>query len=116
THTYITNGTFTVTLIASNCLSSDTFTSVVEIASVGIEDEYQEKVKIIYDQSLDLLHVDMMENHGRWTIMDLQGRTLSQGQFIAGKNELSMNLYPNGIYLFRTEVKGIPFVFRFAKY
>lgn len=110
-HQYWQNGEFTVTLTAtSDDCGSDTFSDVVIITGVGIDDRDQQTFEIFPNPTAGALNIFFQKNMDQAGIrvFDLQGRTVFSSQLnINGKASafLDPDLKP-GLYLVEVQMDG----------
>ncbi|MEZ4773696.1 MAG: PKD domain-containing protein [Bacteroidia bacterium] len=115
-HTYTVNGTYTVSLIASNCLNNDTTSVEVTILSVGLAGQISPDLKIYYEEETEQLHLEVIQGKGNWRLMDVQGRYLGEGRLLPGRQEVNLAGQARGVYVLRSELSGVSGVLRFVRH
>ncbi|UPT67205.1 MAG: PKD domain-containing protein [Sphingobacteriales bacterium JAD_PAG50586_3] len=105
-HQYNSDGTYTVTLIATNACGNDTITQQVYVAKTGLNDNYAQAVKIIPGADYSTYYVDLGSNaclDVDVMINDISGRMLQQGKLYYGGNgfagPVDLSGYSAGMYL-----------------
>lgn len=115
THTYTANGTYTVSLIASNCLNSDTTSVEVTILTVGLAGQINPDLNVYYEAETEHLRIEVIQGKGSWQLMDVQGRYLGGGQLLPGSQEVNLAGQAKGVYILRSELSGAPGIMRFVR-
>jgi Zn-dependent metalloprotease len=113
-HTYASPGIYTVTLIATNCVSSDTTTILMNILPNGIAENLIPASFSVYpNPAQNLLHVSftLQDNENvKLQLTDITGKLVREINPLAtkGENNLSLNLegIDNGIYFLNIYSNG----------
>lgn len=102
THTYANPGSYTVTLVASNCIFSDTLTLTVQIGpAASIEQSYASSFNIFPNPTQNVLSVtglDAAENHA-FQIFDVAGRPVFMGTLQGTQGSIDVSSLSAGIYV-----------------
>jgi len=108
THTYTSNGTYTITLIVSNpCGFTDTFTQTITITDLGTVDvatAQTNRTIIIYPNPIqEFIKVHIGDEHAskdlRFIIRDLTGKTLISTKITTSGQSVDVSSLPAGTYL-----------------
>jgi len=107
-HTYTANGTYTVTLIASNQCGSDTITNIISIAT-GLEEnsdlitveifpnpsngQYQVKIKGVDFENTEL------------ELFNLTGEIVFKTQLVRSETLIDISFQPNGVYFVKLKTE-----------
>jgi len=108
-HTYTTDGTYTITLIASNNCGSDTTTSSVTVQQVGINDIFVNTTSLVPNPTNNFSQLNFnLKTSAQVSVevLDISGRVLEttkRGQMNAGENSVIINVGQDasGTYLVR---------------
>lgn len=78
-HTYTSNGTYTVSLIAINALGSDTATSQVIVSTIGLNTYRENKIDVYPNPSSGIINIQLDKNdvHGI-TLYELSGKIIHE--------------------------------------
>ncbi|MFN4811452.1 MAG: PKD domain-containing protein [Bacteroidota bacterium] len=102
THTYANPGSYTVTLVASNCIFSDTLTLTVQIGpAASIEQSNASSFNIFPNPTQNVLSVtglDAAENHA-FQIFDVAGRPVLMGTLQGTQGSIDVSSLSAGIYV-----------------
>ncbi len=102
THTYANPGSYTVTLVASNCIFSDTLTLTVQIGpAASIEQSNASSFNIFPNPTQNVLSVtglDAAENHA-FQIFDVAGRPVLMGKLQGTQSSIDVSSLSAGIYV-----------------
>ena len=102
THTYANPGSYTVTLVASNCIFSDTLTLTVQIGpAASIEQSNASSFNIFPNPTQNVLSVtglDAAENHA-FQIFDVAGRPVFMGTLQGTQSSIDVSSLSAGIYV-----------------
>lgn len=106
THTYHSDGTYTVTLITTSACGSDTVTQSVYLAKTGLHENAVQAVKIIPGVDEGIYYLDLGTNACQTInimVTDISGRTLQKGQlYYSGSGfagPVNISNYSAGMYL-----------------
>jgi hypothetical protein len=99
-HTYATNGTYTVTLIVSSCIFSDTITKTIQIGTTSVQENRKSKIELFPNPAYDqvILKVDPQLIGMNYTLHDCTGKSLLQGTIRSDRHVIYLTDLPNGIY------------------
>ncbi|MEI8137634.1 MAG: T9SS type A sorting domain-containing protein, partial [Bacteroidota bacterium] len=98
--TYTANGTYTITLIASNACNTDTTRSIITILSAGLKNNSLDNSILVWpNPSFGKITVDNTSN----ALMDvaiysLEGRLVYSKNNVAKKEELNISKLVKGLY------------------
>lgn len=102
THTYANPGSYTVALVASNCIFSDTLTLTVQIGpAASIEQSNPSSFNIFPNPTQNVLSVtglDAAENHA-FQIFDVAGRPVFMGTLQGTQGSIDVSSLSAGIYV-----------------
>lgn len=102
THTYANPGSYTVKLVASNCIFSDTLTLTVQIGpAASIEQSNASSFNIFPNPTQNVLSVtglDAAENHA-FQIFDVAGRPVFMGTLQGTQGSIDVSSLSAGIYV-----------------
>ena len=104
--TYTANGTYTITLIASNACNSDTTENVVTILSAGLKNNSLDKTVLVWpNPSFGKITIDNSANEVMdVNIYSLEGRLVYSKNNVAKKEELNISKLIKGLYEIRIKV------------
>lgn len=99
-HTYATNGTYTVTLIASNCIFSDTITQTIQIGTTSMEETPEAKFTFYPNPTTDQITIisDIQLLGSIYTIYDYTGKAVLTGTVLSEKSVIDLGNLSNGLY------------------
>ena len=111
THTYATTGTYTVCLTVVNTDGcSNTYCEDVVINNVGVNEMGGDNFGVYPTPATDILTVESVSVEDcSYEIVDLAGKTISQGTIKNGKNEINIEKMLSGVYVIRIAQEGTMF-------
>lgn len=117
-HTYTASGTYTVRLIAAECLMSDTFYMEVSILVSGIEPTFKaDNVRIYPNPAQSDVHIRADEKIEHIRIMDMSGKIIYQeDQWGKTTATIDMSAFPPGTYGIVLTIQGNSSTIKFTKY
>jgi hypothetical protein len=100
-HTYATNGTYTVTLIASNCIFSDTITNTIQIGTNSMEENTNANFEFYPNPVTNqiTLKVDNQLLGSVYIIYDNTGKSVLNGNILSEQSVIVLGDLSKGIYL-----------------
>jgi hypothetical protein len=100
-HTYATNGTYTVTLIASNCIFSDTITNTIQIGTNSMEENTNANFEFYPNPATNLitLKVDNQLLGSIYIIYDNTGKSVLNGNILSENSVVNLENLSKGFYL-----------------
>jgi hypothetical protein len=100
-HTYATNGTYTVTLIASNCIFSDTITNTIQIGTNSMEENTNANFEFYPNPVTNqiTLKVDNQLLGSIYTICDNTGKSVLNGYILSENSVINLENLSKGFYL-----------------
>ena len=100
-HTYATNGTYTVTLIASNCIFSDTITNTIQIGTNSMEENTNANFEFYPNPATNqiTLKVDNQLLGSIYIIYDNTGKSVLNGNILSEQSVIVLGDLSKGIYL-----------------
>lgn len=112
---YTANGTYTVTLIASNGCGADTITQSVTISGVGIDELNQNAVSLYPNPANEVLNITISENliGTKFTVMDVLGNIIYSGTMGKQDEILKISRFASGVYF--VKLSGTEKSYRFIK-
>lgn len=120
-HFYLSNGTYTVTLIASNSCGSDTTTQQISLQTVGIQNEFDEDITFFpnpFSDRVVILFGQPTTETFKLEVMNLQGQIMHVESGSQGVSRISVDVpqhLAKGIYLLRLSGKESQSVIRIIK-
>jgi len=99
THTYSSDGTYTVTLIASDCIFSDTISMQVN-ALAALEDHTESSFLVYPNPTTNVITVTQESNYigASYTLMNNIGNKVLEGQLNTSKTSIDLSMLAKGIY------------------
>jgi PKD repeat protein len=99
-HTYATNGTYTVTLIASNCIFSDTITQTIQIGTTSMEETTEAKFTFYPNPTTDQITIisDIQLLGSIYRIYDYTGKAVLTGKILSEQSDIELRDLSKGIY------------------
>jgi len=100
-HTYTTSGAYTITLIASNCIFSDTITKTIQIGVTSIEESQISAFEFYPNPTTNQIHLKVANKllGSIYTIYDFIGKTVLTGKILSEHSVVELANLSRGIYL-----------------
>jgi PKD repeat protein len=100
-HTYATNGTYTITLIASDCIFSDTITKTIQIGTNSMEENTNANFEFYPNPATNqiTLKVDNQLLGSIYTICDNTGKSVLNGYILSENSVINLENLSKGFYL-----------------
>jgi hypothetical protein len=100
-HTYATNGTYTVTLIASNCIFSDTITKTIQIGTNSMEENTNTSFEFYPNPTTHQIAINVEKQllGSVYTIYDYTGKSILSGKILSEQSVIDLVDLSKGIYL-----------------
>ena len=100
-HTYATNGTYTVTLIASNCIFSDTITKTIQIGTNSMEENTNTNFEFYPNPTTNqiIINVEKQLLGSVYIIYDNTGKAILTGKILSEQSVIDLVDLSKGIYL-----------------
>ena len=100
-HTYATNGTYTVTLIASNCIFSDTITNTIQIGTNSMEENTNTNFEFYPNPTTHQITINVEKQllGSVYTIYDYTGKSILTGKILSEQSVIDLGDLSKGIYL-----------------
>lgn len=120
-HFYLNNGTYTITLIASNACGSDTITKEISMQTVGLDEEFAENIEVYPNPFENKIQIDFDEpsiEDFEIHILNLQGKVLEQLSGQRGSHKVEVEFgsdLPAGMYFLRLVGSKGQSLFRIVK-
>lgn len=116
-HTYTTSGTYTITLIASNCIFSHTITKTIQIGALSINENAVGTFEFYPNPTTNqiTLKVDNQLLGSVYTIYDTVGKSVLNGKISSELNVIDLGNLSNGVYIIEVASEGNYFKNRFIK-
>jgi PKD repeat protein len=104
--TYTANGTYTITLIASNVCNSDTTTSVITIISAGLNEKALDNSVLLWpNPTTGKIKLDNTLNENmEVSIFNVEGRLVFYKNNVAKNEELNISKLNKGLYIIQIKV------------
>ncbi len=99
-HDYASNGSYTVTLAASNpyCASIISYTVLIDVVGLSAINK-RSTIRVYPNPAADYLLVDTDEQQGQLCLRDVHGKYWKCGYHRGGVQRLDISLLPAGVYL-----------------
>jgi hypothetical protein len=99
-HTYATNGTYTITLIASDCIFSDTITKTIQIGTNSMEENTNTNFEFYPNPTTNqiTLKVDNQLLGSVYIIYDNTGKSVLNGNILSEQSVIDLGDLSKGIY------------------
>ena len=116
-HTYTTSGTYTITLIASNCIFSHTITKTIQIGALSINENSVGNFEFYPNPSTNqiTIKVDNELLGSVYTIYDTIGKSVLKGKISSELNVIDLGNLSNGVYIIEVASEGKYFKNKFIK-
>jgi PKD repeat protein len=116
-HTYTTSGTYTITLIASNCIFSHTITKTIQVGALSINENAVGNFEFYPNPTTNqiTLKVDNQLLGSVYTIYDTIGKSVINGEISSELNVIDLGNLSNGVYIIEVASKGNYFKNKFIK-
>ena len=116
-HTYTTSGTYTITLIASNCIFSHTITKTIQIGALSINENAVGTFEFYPNPTTNqiTLKVDNQLLGSVYTIYDTIGKSVLNGKISSELNVIDLGNLSNGVYIIEVASEGNYFKNKFIK-
>jgi PKD repeat protein len=100
-HTYATNGTYTVTLIASNCIFSDTITNTIQIGTNSMEENTNANFEFYPNPATHQITINVEKQllGSVYIIYDNTGKAILTGKILSEQSVIDLVDLSKGIYL-----------------
>jgi PKD repeat protein len=100
-HTYATNGTYTVTLIASNCIFSDTITNTIQIGTNSMEENTNTNFEFYPNPTTHQITINVEKQllGSVYTICDNTGKSVLNGYILSEQSVIDLGYLSKGLYL-----------------
>jgi hypothetical protein len=100
-HTYTTNGTYTVTLIASNCIFSDTITNTIQIGTNSMEENTNTNFEFYPNPTTHQITINVEKQllGSVYIIYDNTGKAILTGKILSEQSVIDLVDLSKGIYL-----------------
>jgi PKD repeat protein len=100
-HTYITGGNYTITLIASNCIFSDTISKTIQIGTTSIEESAANNFKFYPNPTTNQITIKAANQllGSVYTVYDFTGKSVLNGQILSDQCVVELSNLSRGIYL-----------------
>ncbi|MBU3659006.1 MAG: T9SS type A sorting domain-containing protein [Flavobacteriales bacterium] len=105
-HPYATTGTYTVTLIVSNCIFSDAITKTLQIGPLSVTENLFSQLKIWPNPAISHINIETEYSFSDlyYTINDVEGRMVLEGKIESENSKIDISNLSKGIYL--VNIKG----------
>ncbi len=111
-HTYSSNGNYTVTVVISNPCGSKAITETVNVSNLSLEDEEAMPLRFYPNPTLGVLNLESGDYDLTYSLVNALGESVSSGSLSSrSKSSLNLSSLPNGIYIL--EVMNENEVYRF---
>jgi PKD repeat protein len=100
-HTYATNGTYTITLIASDCVFSDTITNTIQIGTNSMEENTNTNFEFYPNPTTHQITINVEKQllGSVYTIYDYTGKAILTGKILSEQSDIDLGDLSKGIYL-----------------
>jgi PKD repeat protein len=116
-HTYTTSGTYTITLIASNCIFSHTITKTIQVGALSINENAVGNFEFYPNPTTNqiTIKVDNQLLGSVYTIYDTIGKSVLNGKISSELNVIDLGNLSNGVYIIEVASEGNYFKNKFIK-
>jgi PKD repeat protein len=116
-HTYTTSGTYTITLIASNCIFSHTITKTIQVGALSINENAVGNFKFYPNPTTNqiTIKVDNQLLGSVYTIYDTIGKSVLNGKINSELHVIDLGNLSNGVYIIEVASEGNYFKNKFIK-
>jgi PKD repeat protein len=116
-HTYTSSGTYTITLIASNCIFSHTITKKIQVGALSINENSVGTFEFYPNPTTNqiTLKVDNQLLGSVYTIYDTIGKSVLNGKISSELNVIDLGNLSNGVYIIEVASEGNYFKNKFIK-
>ena len=116
-HTYTTSGTYTITLIASNCIFSHTITKTIQVGALSINENAVGNFEFYPNPTTNqiTLKVDNQLLGSVYTIYDTIGKSVLNGKINSELHVIDLGNLSNGVYIIEVASEGNYFKNKFIK-
>jgi hypothetical protein len=99
-HTYATNGTYTVTLIASNCIFSDTITNTIQIGTNSMEENTNTNFEFYPNPTTHQITINVEKQllGSVYTIYDYTRKAILTGKILSEQSVIDLEYLSKGVY------------------
>ena len=116
-HTYTSSGTYTITLIASNCIFSHTITKTIQVGALSINENAVGNFEFYPNPTTNqiTLKVDNQLLGSVYTIYDTIGKSVLNGKINSELHVIDLGNLSNGVYIIEVASEGNYFKNKFIK-
>ena len=116
-HTYTSSGTYTITLIASNCIFSHTITKTIQVGALSINENAVGNFEFYPNPTTNqiTIKVDNQLLGSVYTIYDTIGKSVLNGKISSELNVIDLGNLSNGVYIIEVASEGNYFKNKFIK-
>jgi PKD repeat protein len=116
-HTYTSSGTYTITLIASNCIFSHTITKTIQVGALSINENAVGNFEFYPNPTTNqiTIKVDNQLLGSVYTIYDTIGKSVINGEISSELNVIDLGNLSNGVYIIEVASEGNYFKNKFIK-
>ena len=116
-HTYTSSGTYTITLIASNCIFSHTITKTIQVGALSINENAVGNFKFYPNPTTNqiTIKVDNQLLGSVYTIYDTIGKSVLNGKINSELHVIDLGNLSNGVYIIEVASEGNYFKNKFIK-
>jgi PKD repeat protein len=116
-HTYTSSGTYTITLIASNCIFSHTITKTIQVGALSINENAVGNFEFYPNPTTNqiTIKVDNQLLGSVYTIYDTIGKSVLNGKISSELNAIDLGNLSNGVYIIEVASEGNYFKNKFIK-
>ncbi len=99
-HTYATNGTYTITLIASDCIFSDTITKTIQIGTNSMEENTNTNFEFYPNPTTHQITINVEKQllGSVYMIYDYSGKSILTGKILSEQSVIDLGDLSKGIY------------------
>jgi hypothetical protein len=103
TYTYASNGLYTVNLIVSDCIFTDTMSYTIQIGATGVYENDIGQVRIFPNPFQTQVKVNMDARYigSDYILSELSGKIIDRGRMVSEDTILHLNGISNGLYLLK---------------
>ena len=107
-HTYAGSGIYNVSLIASDCIFSDTVTFQIQIGTTDLNEKQSETLKVFPNPAKNKVYIKLTNNSAttNYILYTVTGEIIFTDRTFDNEIILDLSNLPNGLYLLRTSEKN----------
>ncbi|WP_417266134.1 T9SS type A sorting domain-containing protein [Brumimicrobium sp.] len=97
-YTATSNGNYAVIITENGCTDTS---ACYMISTVGIEDEELVSISVYPNPTQGQITVDGIQQNQTYRILNINGKLLKEGEFVAGQNQVDITTFAKGMYMLK---------------